>query len=72
MKNPNKIMDVELPAPEAADLTVRAAIAGVPTSEYIGIQALAGAYGHQHPAVLAFSNRERPGISGPEIIESGD
>lgn len=57
MKNMKKIMEVALPHTEAADLTTRAAKAGVPTSEFIGIQALAGAYGLMHPEVQAFHKR---------------
>ena len=46
-----------------------AAAAGVPTSEYLGIQALAGAYGHSHPAVSAFRNRAKTGVNGPKTQE---
>lgn len=74
MKNNHKIMAVALPNPEAADLTTRAAKAGVPTDEFLGIQVLAGAYGHQHPDVKAFHARARLGINGPETQagESGE
>lgn len=70
MSNDKKIMELELPVPEAAELTTRAAQAGVPTSEYLGIQALAGAYGNLHPAVVAFRKRANPGINGPETPEN--
>lgn len=70
MKNANQIMDVALPHPEAADLTTRAAQAGVPTAEYLGIQVLAGAYGHQHPHVKAFNKRVKAGITGPETPDA--
>lgn len=66
MKKANKIMDVSLPNPEAADLTTRAAQAGVSTEEYLGIQVLAGAYGNQHPHVKAFRKRVKPDVNGPE------
>lgn len=72
MKSSNQIMDVALPHPEAADLTTRAAKAGIPTAEYLGIQVLAGAYGHQHPEVKAFNKRVNLGINGPETqIQNG-
>lgn len=66
MKNDKQIMGVAIPTPEAADLTTKAAQAGMPTDEYLGIQVLAGAYGHSHPAVIAFRNRAKPGINGPK------
>lgn len=66
MKNNNQIMDVELPIPEAADLTTKAAQAGVRTAEYLGIQVLTAAYGHLHPEVIAFKNRANQGINGPK------
>lgn len=59
-------MGIELPNAAAADLTTKAAQAGIPTHEYLGIQALAGAYGICHPEVVAFNNRSKPGITGPE------
>jgi hypothetical protein len=69
MKNGNQIMDVELPTPEAAELTTKAAQAGIPTSEYLGIQVLTAAYGVFHPEVVAFRNRSKTGINGPETPE---
>ena len=66
MKKTKQIMEVALSHPEAADLTSRAAQAGIPTSEFLGIQVLAGAYGNQHPEVKAFNKRARLGINGPE------
>ena len=66
MKKPTEIMEIELPNAAAADLTTKAAQAGIPTQEYIGIQALAGAYGIFHPEVVAFNKRSKPGITGPE------
>ena len=66
MKNGKQIMEIALPIPEAADLATRAAQAGIPTGEFIGIQALAGAYGHLHPEVVAFRNRAKAGQIGTE------
>lgn len=65
-EKPKEIMSIALPVPEAADLATRAAIEGVPTEEYLGIQALAGAYGHAHPEVVAFKKRAKSGQGGPE------
>lgn len=59
-------MDLSLPIAEAADMTTKAAAAGVPTDEYLGIQAMAGAYGHSHPEVVAFRNRAKAGINWPK------
>ncbi|WP_434513800.1 hypothetical protein AB6Q56_14560 [Dechloromonas sp. ARDL1] len=66
MKKSKQIMEVALSTPEAADLTSKAAQAGMPTAEFLGIQVLAGAYGSQHPEVKAFQKRVRLGINGPE------
>lgn len=71
MNNDQKIMELSLPVPEAADLTLRAAQAGIPTAEFLGIQALAGAYGHLHPVVVEFRKRANPGINGPETEGCG-
>lgn len=74
MKKAKKIMKVAIPHPEAADLAIKAAQAGVPTDEFIGIQALAGAYGHSHPDVQAFRNRPKAGVCGtktPKAPEGG-
>ncbi len=62
-------MEISIPHPEAADLTTKAAQAGVPTAEFLGIQVLAGAYGALHPEVQAFRNRPKTGINGPETPE---
>lgn len=70
MKNDNEIMEVALPTPEAADLTTRAAQAGVPTAEFLGIQVLAGAYGILHPLVAAFRNRANLGQSGTKTPDA--
>jgi hypothetical protein len=69
MKKPFEIMEVAIPVPEAADMTARAAALGVPVSQYIGIQALAGAYGVLHPEVVAFSKKPKAGQSGTETGE---
>lgn len=69
MKNSKEIMNVALPAAEAADLTIKAAQAGVSTDEFLGIQVLAGAYGHLHPEVVAHRNRANAGINGPKTPE---
>ena len=70
MKNIKQIMDVELPTPEAADLTTKAAQVGISTAEYLGIQVLTAAYGHLHPEVVAFKNRANLGINGPKTHEA--
>lgn len=64
-----KIMDVELSTPVAAQLTVRAAEADIPTREYLGILVMAGAYGQQHPEVQAFNRRRNLGINAAETHE---
>lgn len=69
MKKAQKIMEVALPHPEAAELTTNAAQAGIPTAEYLGIHVLAGAYGALHPAVVAFRKRPKTGINGPKTHE---
>lgn len=69
MKKPSEIMEVELPAAEAADITVKAAQAGISTSEFIGIHALAGFYGQLHPEVVEFRKRPNPGINGTKTQE---
>ena len=61
-----KIMDVELSTPVAAQLTVQAAEAEIPTREYLGILVMAGAYGQQHPDVQAFNKRRNLGINAAE------
>lgn len=67
-----RIMDVALPPAEAEDLTCKAAFYGMPTEEYVGIQALAGAYGIFHPMVLAFFKRANLGQSGTETPGEGE
>jgi len=71
MKNPIQITEIALPVPEFADLSVRAAQQGVSTAHYLGVLALAGAYGFRHPVVVAFDERAKPGINGP-VIEEGE
>lgn len=72
MKKRRKITQVELPVPELADLTSRAAAAGVPTAYYIGIAALTGAYGALHPDVVEFRMRANQGQSGTETQPGAD
>jgi hypothetical protein len=55
---------VELPAPEATDLAVRAAMAGVSTSEFLGYHVLKSAYGYQSAIVVAFEARPKKGHEG--------
>lgn len=69
MKKNKQIMELELPHTEAADLTTRAAKAGVPTSLYLGILALSGAYGAMHPEVESFRKRATVGQFGPKTQE---
>ena len=66
MNNSSEIMDIALPIEVAADMTSKAASHGVPTHEYLGIVAIAGAYGHLHPKVIEFKRRAKAGINGPE------
>lgn len=70
MKKPNQIIEVSIPHPEAADLAIKAAKAGIPAAEYIGIQALAGAYGNLHPVVVEFRSRDKAGVFGPKTLEN--
>ena len=72
MKNSKQIMDVALPTPEAADITVRAAKEGMHTDEYLGILVLSGAYGISHPLVKAFHNRPKQGQFGPKTQEGDE
>jgi hypothetical protein len=66
MTKDQKIMDIALPIPEAAELATRAASAGVPTAEYLGILALSTAYGLFHPWVAAFRSRAKEAQCGTE------
>lgn len=72
MKNSKQIMEVALPTPEAAEITVRAAKEGMPTDEYLGILVLSGAYGVSHPLVNAFNKRPKQGQFGPKTQESDE
>lgn len=54
-----------LPAEAVRDLTIRAAQRGVPAPQFLGIQALRGAYGALHPDVVAFEKRAIQGQEGP-------
>lgn len=69
MKKDKKIIGVALPVETAAEMTVRAAQAGVPTDEFLGIVVMAGAYGHSHPDVVEFKNRPKTGVNGPKTQE---
>lgn len=55
---------VALPAPEAADLAVRAAREGVSTPDLLGYHVLRSAYGVLHPLVQAFDSRPKSGQQG--------
>ena len=59
-------MELSLPIEAAADMTTKAAEAGIPTQDFIGIQALAGAYGQSHPEVIEFNKRTKKGVNGPK------
>jgi hypothetical protein len=58
--------EIELPAPEAADLAVQAAKQGVSTPELISYHVLKGAYGVLHPLVAAFDSRPKKGQEGTD------
>lgn len=64
----NMTLPAVLPMPEAADLALQAARLGVPLGEYVGVQALQGAYGALHPVVLeagkAWASLGRRGTCG--------
>ncbi|MFP4895610.1 MULTISPECIES: hypothetical protein [Paraburkholderia] len=64
MTQSNTSLVVELPAPEAADLAVRAAREGVSTPELLGYHVLKSAYGYSHPLVMAFEARPKKGHEG--------
>ena len=57
-------LSVSLPAPEAADLAVRAAREGVSTPDLLGYHVLRSAYGALHPLVRAFESRPSSGQQG--------
>lgn len=63
MKPKDQRIEAAVPAPEAADLMIRAAQLGIETAEYIGIHVLRSAYGCLHPSVVAFE-RDRLGQVG--------
>lgn len=70
-KDLRKIIEIEIPMAEAADLMTRAASLGVSFSRYAGVLALAGAYGVFHPEVMAFRKQAAAGICGPKTEEGG-
>lgn len=57
-----------LPADAVRDLTIKAAQRGVPAPQFLGIQALRGAYGALHPDVLAFDQRDGSGQAGTDEV----
>lgn len=65
MTSKDQRIEAAVPAPEAADLIIRAAQAGIEAAEYIGIHVLRSAYGCLHPSVVAFE-RDRLGQPGNE------
>lgn len=67
----NVSLEIELPTPEAADLTSRAAAEGVSTPVYLGYHAMRSAYGVLHPAVQRFE-RNCLGMDWDELGQSGD
>lgn len=71
MKKPIQIIEVEIPVAELADLSLRAAAAGVSRPRYFGILLLSGAYGISHPDVMAYAKRDKAAVSGPVIDEAG-
>jgi hypothetical protein len=66
-----QLMGALIPAPEAADLTIKAAQAGMDVAEYIGLHALRSAYGALHPRVVAFERWDKPGGFGHHMDEEG-
>lgn len=61
-----QIIEVEMPVAEAADMMTKAAAAGVSLEHFVKVHALQGVYGVFHPVVIAFRNRPKPGICGPQ------
>ncbi|OBU84570.1 hypothetical protein [Chromobacterium subtsugae] len=51
-------MDIDIPAPEAADLAGRAAAHGISTQQYLGLHTLRSAYGVLHPRVAELDRLE--------------
>jgi hypothetical protein len=64
MNDKSTSLSVTLPAPEAADLAVKAAQEGVPTPDLLGYHVLKSAYGALHPSVIAFEQRPKKGRVG--------
>lgn len=65
-ETPKKIIAIEIPVAEAADMTIKAAHAGVSLAYFAGILALQGGYGFMHPEVVAYRNRPKAGVCGPK------
>jgi hypothetical protein len=66
MNKHKKIMELELPVAEAAEMTTMAAKEGVPIAEFLGIHVLSSAYGIFHPLVQAFRKRPKAGVCGTQ------
>lgn len=64
MKNGWTSLSFELPEVEAADLVMKAMIAGVTTSELLAHYVRKNAYGYAHPAVIEFESRPKDGSEG--------
>jgi hypothetical protein len=63
---PTTHLDVQLPVPEASDLTTKAAQKGISTPEYLGYHVLRSAYGVMHPYVVAIDQRACQGNAGTD------
>ncbi len=59
-------LDIHLPAPEAADLTSKAAAKGLSTPEFLGYHALRSAYGVLHPRVAEIEAKDVLGRAGTD------
>lgn len=59
-------LDIDLPTPEAADLTTKAAATGLTTPEFLGYHVLRSAYGALHPRVVEIETRAIQGIVGTD------
>lgn len=68
-KKHNEIIRVEMPAAEAADMTIAAAALGVSLSYYVGFLALLGAYGPFHPRVVEMNRRTSQSVFVPKTQE---
>lgn len=66
MRKPTAIMELLLPVEVVPDLLSKAKNADMAMPEYLGIQALKGAYGHKDPDVLESAFRDTNRITGTE------